>query len=56
MAATRSTTLEIGLKSALYFLFSLSILLVLSGLTILIVDFFDGRQRPGTIRDQAACE
>ena len=30
---------EIGLKSALYFMFSLSILLALAGLTVLVVDF-----------------
>ena len=30
---------EIGLKSALYFMLSLSILLILTGLTILVVDF-----------------
>src|SRR5262245_61349972 len=34
---------EIGLKSALYFMFSLSILLVLSGLTIIVVDVLEDR-------------
>jgi hypothetical protein len=29
---------EIGLKSALYFIFSLAILIVLTGLTVLVVD------------------
>ncbi len=38
---------EIGLKAALYFMFSLSILLMLSGLTILIVDFLkDDKNAP----------
>ena len=37
---------EIGLKSALYFLFSLSILLILSGLTILVVDFLMDEKGP----------
>ncbi len=36
---------EIGLKSALYFMFSLSILLILSGLTILVVDFLMGDKK-----------
>jgi hypothetical protein len=34
---------EIGLKSALYFMFSLSVLLVLAGLTAVVVDALDER-------------
>ncbi len=36
---------EIGLKSALYFMLSLSILLILSGLTVLVVDFLTEEDR-----------
>src|SRR3989442_1307721 len=34
---------EIGLKSALYFMFSLSILLALTGLTFIVVDALEDR-------------
>jgi hypothetical protein len=36
---------EIGLKSALYFMLSLSILLILAGLTVLVVDFLTEEDR-----------
>jgi hypothetical protein len=39
---------EIGLKSALYFMLSLSILLILTGLTVLVIDFLTEEDRLGT--------
>src|SRR5438128_1314873 len=38
---------EIGLKSALYFMLSLSILLILTGLTIIVVDFLEDNRATG---------